>query len=180
MHVSYCPVLDENQAVIGAVVSARDLTEHRLAEEALERERDLVARMMETSPVGILVFDRERRITFANSRVQQVAELLGIPTLMGRAYNDPVWRLLTEDGDPLPDEGLPFARVMSSGEPVSYIVYAVGLPGDQRAYLSSSAAPRRCGQVSRQQHPLQAGCNQPDRGGGCSYTTQSRAQALKD
>jgi PAS domain S-box-containing protein len=141
MHVNYCPMFDEHRAVVGVVVASRDLTDRRLAEEALERERGFVARMMETSPVGILVFNREGRITFANSRVQQMAELHGTPAIMGRAYNDPIWQLLSEDGDPLPDESLPYARVVRSGEPVSDIIYAIESPGGQRAYLSSSAAP---------------------------------------
>jgi len=143
MQVSYSPMFDENQAVVGAVVASRDLTERRLAEEALERERDLVARFMDTSPVGILVFDREGRITFANPRVQELAGLLGIPDVVGCAYNDPLWRLLDKHGAPLPDDSLPFARVLSSGQPVSDVLYAIDLPGDQRAYLSSSAAPLR-------------------------------------
>jgi PAS domain S-box-containing protein len=143
MHVSYCPLFGESQAVVGAVVASRDLTGHRLAEEALKRERDLVARMMDTSPVGILVFDREGHITFANPLVQEIAGLLGIPDLVGCPYNDPTWRLLDERGDPLPDDSLPFAQVLSSGQPVSDILYAIDLPGDQRVYLSSSAAPLR-------------------------------------
>jgi PAS domain S-box-containing protein len=143
MQVRYSPLFDQNQGVVGAVVASRNLTDHRLAEEALERERDLVARIMDTSPVGILVFDREGRITFANPRLQELAGLLGIPDVVGCAYNDPFWRLLDEHGDPLPDDRLPFAQVLSTGQPVSEILYAVDLPGDQRAYLSSSAAPLR-------------------------------------
>jgi PAS domain S-box-containing protein len=149
MHVSSCPMFDENQAVVGGVVTARDLSERRLAEEALERERDLVARIMDTSPVGIIVFDRAGQITLANARVQRVAELLGMPDLMGCAYNHPAWRLMTLDGDPLPDESLPFARVVNSRQPVADILYAVDLPDGQRFYLSSSAAPLldRSGQI---------------------------------
>jgi PAS domain S-box-containing protein len=141
MQVRYSPLFDENRGVVGAVVASRNLTDHRLAEEALERERDLVARMMDTSPVGILVFDREGHITFANPRVQELAGLLGIPDVVGCAYNDPSWRLLDERGDPLPDDSLPFAQVLCSGQPISDVLYAIDLPGDQRAYLSSSAAP---------------------------------------
>jgi PAS domain S-box-containing protein len=149
MHVSYCPMFDANQVVVGAVVVARDLTERRLVEEALQRERDLVARIMDTSPVGISVFDRAGQITFANARVQRVAELLGMPDLVGCAYNHPAWRLMTPDGDPLPDESLPFARVVNSGQPVADVLYAVDLSGGQRFYLSSSAAPLldRSGQI---------------------------------
>jgi PAS domain S-box-containing protein len=142
-------MVDENQAVVGGVVVARDLTERRLVEEALQRERDLVARIMDTSPVGISVFDRVGQITFANARVQRVAELLGMPDLVGCAYNHPAWRLMTPDGDPLPDESLPFARVVNSGQPVADVLYAVDLSGGQRFYLSSSAAPLldRSGQI---------------------------------
>ena len=143
MNVSYCPLFEEGQEVAGAVVASRDLTGHRLAEEALKRERDLVSRMMDTSPVGILVFDREGQITFANPQVQELAGLLGIPDVVGCAYNDPLWQLLDERGEPLPDERLPFAQVLSSGQPVSDILYAIDLPGDQRAYLSFNAAPLR-------------------------------------
>jgi PAS domain S-box-containing protein len=143
MHVSYCPLFGESQTVDGVVVASRDLTKHRLVEEALKRERDLVARIMDTSPVGILVFDREGRITFANPRTEEVARLLDIPHLVGCAYNDPAWHLLDERGDPLPDDRLPFARVLSTGQPVSDLLYAIDLPGGQRTYLSSSAAPLR-------------------------------------
>jgi PAS domain S-box-containing protein len=143
MNVSYCPLFEDGQAVAGAVVASRDLTAHRLAEEALKRERGLVARMMDTSPMGILVFDRKGRITFANPRVQELAGLLGISDVVGCAYNDPLWRLLDEHGEPLPDESLPFAQVLSSGQPVSDVLYAIDLPGDQRAHLSSTAAPLR-------------------------------------
>jgi len=143
MHVSYSPLFDENRAVVGAVVASRDLTGHKLAERALRRQRDLVARIMDTSPVGILVFDREGFITFANPMVQEVAGLLGISELVGCPYNDPTWRLLDQRGEPLPDDSLPFAQVLTGGQPVSDILYAIDLPGDQRAYLSSSAAPLR-------------------------------------
>ena len=141
MHVSYCPLLGESQAVVGAVVASRDLTGHRLAEEALERERDLVGRIMDTSPVGILMFDREGHITFANPLVQEMAGLLDIPDLVGCPYNDPTWRLLDEHGDPLPDESLPFDQVRASGQPISDFLYTVELPGGQRTCLSASAAP---------------------------------------
>ncbi|MBN1137587.1 MAG: PAS domain S-box protein, partial [Anaerolineae bacterium] len=87
------------------------------------------------------MFDRQGRITFANRLVQDVAERAGIPSLAGCAYNDPLWRLLTEDGEPLPDEALPFAQVMSSGKAVLESCYAIELPDEQRLYLSSNATP---------------------------------------
>jgi PAS domain S-box-containing protein len=119
----------------------RDITERREMEDALQRERDLLAQVMDTSPVGIAVFDREGRLTFANALLQQLASLTGATTLIGRTYNDPAWQLLTAEGDPLPDGALPFARVMSTGGPVHEVEQSTVLPDGQRVWLSSNAAP---------------------------------------
>ena len=54
------------------------------AERALRRERDLVSRIMDTSPVGILVFDREGRITFANP--SEEIEQEDLPLVFERFY----------------------------------------------------------------------------------------------
>ncbi len=141
MDVSYYPVIGQDGSVSGAVVSSRDMTEHKRAEEALQRERDLVARIMDTSPVGITVFDRQGRITFANSLVHQAAKLTGASPPVGRLFNDPAWQLLTEDGDPVPDEELPFALVLKSGQAIHNIRHAVQLPGGQWLFISANAAP---------------------------------------
>jgi PAS domain S-box-containing protein len=141
MDVGYYPVRDDNGAVGGVVVASRDMTERKTVEEALQRERDLVSQVMDTSPVGIAVFDRQGRITFANSLLQQLASLAGVTTLVGRPYNDSTWPSVTDGGEPLSDELLPFAQVMESGGPVHNIEYGIELPGGPRLYLSSNAAP---------------------------------------
>ncbi len=141
MDVGYYPVFNHDGSVSGVVVSSRDMTEHKRAEEALQRERDLVAQIMDTSPVGITVFDRQGRITFANSLVHEVAKLTGASTSAGRTYNDPAWKLMTEDGRPVPDRELPFAQVLNSGRSVHNIRHAVKLPDGQWLFISANAAP---------------------------------------
>ena len=125
----------------GILCISRDITERKQSEEALRRERDLVARVMDTSPVGITVFDQQGRITFANALVHQTAALSAESTPVGRAYNDPVWQMMTEDGRPCPGEELPFARVMATGQPIHDARYAIELPDGQRLFISSNAAP---------------------------------------
>jgi signal transduction histidine kinase len=141
MDVGYYPVRDQDGSISGAVAASRDMTQRKQAEEALRRERDLVSQVMDTSPVGIAVFDRQGRITFANTLLQQMASQIGAPTLIGRAYNHPAWQSITKDGKPFPGEALPFAQVMSSGGPVHNIEYGIELPDGPRLYLSSNAAP---------------------------------------
>jgi len=141
MDVGYYPVHGQDGSITGVVVASRDMTEHKKAEEALQRERDLVARVMDTSPVGIAVFDRQGRMTFANTLLQQLASLIGATTLVGRPYNDSAWQIITEDDERVPDEALPFARVMNTGGLVHGIEHGIKLPNGERLFLSSNAAP---------------------------------------
>ncbi|MEW5785488.1 MAG: ATP-binding protein [Bacillota bacterium] len=43
--------------------------------ERMRQERDLIARMMDTSPAGIMVMNRSREIVYANARVEQILGL---------------------------------------------------------------------------------------------------------
>jgi PAS domain S-box-containing protein len=141
MDVGYFPVCEPDGAVAGVVVASRDMTERKQVEEALQRERDLVTKVMDTSPVGIAVFDPRGRIVFANLLLQQMARQVGVETVIGRAYNDPMWQSVGNDGELLVDEELPFAQVISSGGPVYSIEQRVRLPGGPQLFLSSNAAP---------------------------------------
>ena len=49
--------------------------EGQRAKERLRRDRDLISRIMETSPVGIVVADQAGKITFANHRAEEVLGL---------------------------------------------------------------------------------------------------------
>jgi PAS domain S-box-containing protein len=117
-----------------------DITECVRTEEALRRERDLISRIMETSPAGITVVDRQGQITFANDRAEYVLGLTE-DRMTQRTYNDPEWRITDYAGHPLPDEQLPFQRVMATGQPVYGVRHAIEWPGGQRILLSVSAAP---------------------------------------
>mgnify|MGYP001814919063 FL=1 len=141
MDVGYFPVREPDGSVAGVVVASRDMTERKQVEEALQRERDLVTKVMDTSPVGIAVFDSQGRIIFANLLLQQMASLVGVTTVIGRAYNDPMWQSVGGDGEPLPDQILPFTQVVSSGRPVYNVEHEFTLPSGTRLLLSSNAAP---------------------------------------
>jgi PAS domain S-box-containing protein len=141
MDVGYYPAYAQDGSVAGVVVASRDMTERKQVEEALQRERDLVARVMNTSPVGIAVFDRQGRITFANTLLQQLANQVGVTTLIGRSYNEPVWQGSTPEDEPLADDALPFAQVMARGREVHNIEFNIKLPDGPRLFLSSNATP---------------------------------------
>jgi PAS domain S-box-containing protein len=115
-------------------------SERKRAEEALWREHDLLNRVMETSPAGITVVDREGQIAFANARAEQVLGLTR-DEIAQRTYNAPEWRITDFEGSPFPDEALPFRRVIATGQPVYDVRHAIEWPDGRRVLLSINATP---------------------------------------
>ncbi len=144
MEVGYYPVFREDEMVTGAVVVSRDTTDRKQMQEALARERNLLRRITATSPTGIVVFDLQGRIVFANDMVQEISGLTS-GDLTQLDYNAPEWRLLGEDGSPLPDDDLPFARVLRTGKPIRDVrmvcELGYGVTPSRRVAISANAAP---------------------------------------
>jgi two-component system NtrC family sensor kinase len=122
------------------VVTIKDITEHRLAEEKLKRERDLICRIAETSPAGIVMADRRGKIVFANDQAEKV---LGLSRreIARRSYNDPVWRITDYRGNPFSQDALPFTRVARERRAVYDVRHAIQWPDGRRTLLSVNAAP---------------------------------------
>jgi PAS domain S-box-containing protein len=112
----------------------------RETEEILYRQQLLMARIYDTSPVGITMVDASGQITFANREAERV---LGLTknAITQRTYNSPTWHITTFDGDPFPEEELPFARVMRTGQPVRDVRHAIEWPDGRCVLLSINAAP---------------------------------------
>jgi PAS domain S-box-containing protein len=117
-----------------------DITERKQAEEALSHERTLLERVMETSPIGITTVDRDGQIRFANLWAEKI---LGFKRdeIAKRTYNAPEWKITDFAGNSIPEADLPFARVMSSHQPVYDMQHAIEWPDGRRVYLSINAAP---------------------------------------
>jgi len=110
------------------------------AESGLRREHDLLSHIMETSPAGILVMDRESKITFANTRAEQVLRLAKAD-LVQRTFSAADWHITDCDGSPFPEERLPFPKVMAGGQAVNDVQLAVQPADGERRLLSLNAAP---------------------------------------
>ena len=115
------------------------LAQSRLDQEALRKERDLLARVMETSPSGILALDRDGQISFANVRGAGV--LGATPDEVCRlSFDSAQWKITTYDGQPLPYEQLPFIQTRTRREVIYGIPIAIQ-PDERRSLLSVNTAP---------------------------------------
>jgi PAS domain S-box-containing protein/putative nucleotidyltransferase with HDIG domain len=125
---------------VSVLAFVRDITERKQAEEWLLRERSMVDRIMKTSPAGITVVDRKGQIVFANKRAEEIF-CLTKNEITQRGYSASEWHITDFDGNPLPEEQLPFTLVMNTGNPVYGVRHAIELSGRQRVFLSINGAP---------------------------------------
>ncbi len=85
---------------------------HRMKQDA-ERERRIREWILEATPVGIVGHGRTGDVLFLNDRA---TEILAAPAteLDGRAYPEAGWTLLSENGEPVTEDALPYRRVVDS------------------------------------------------------------------
>ncbi|MFC7230392.1 GAF domain-containing protein [Saliphagus sp. GCM10025308] len=88
------------QSIANILASA---IETRRAERSVEAEKEVKEQIVETSPVGIVVFDAKGDLQFANEHAE---DILGRDReeIESVAYDDPRWRLTDADGNPSPEK----------------------------------------------------------------------------
>ncbi|WP_246983228.1 PAS domain S-box protein [Halorientalis marina] len=125
---------------VGTVGVVRDISDRKERERQFQQERDLREQLLNTSPIGIGVVGADGEIRRANERA---ADILGVPEtgLQEREYDDPVWSVYDEDGNPIPTETFPPSQVFATGEPVYDWVAQVERPDDERVWVRFNAAP---------------------------------------
>jgi PAS domain S-box-containing protein len=74
MHISYYPYFEHDKSVSGVVVNARDMTDLKLAQEALRESEERFRHAFENASVGICLVDNEGRLLKVNN---QMCEIFG-------------------------------------------------------------------------------------------------------
>jgi PAS domain S-box-containing protein len=65
---SFAPIRDGSGAIVGSVVTGRDITEHKRADEALRDREELLRLFIEYAPAPLAMFDREMRYLYVSRR----------------------------------------------------------------------------------------------------------------
>ena len=135
-------IRDERGEFGGVVLVLRDISERKEAEAALHQQNDLLWRITDTSPVGIVVADTKARITFVNGTAETILGL-SRDQLTRKSHEDIDWRIFDIEGKSLNKEDLPFPRVLAAQGPISDVQYALDRPDGRRVLLSINGAPLR-------------------------------------
>jgi PAS domain S-box-containing protein len=112
----------------------------RRAQENLRRERDLISRIMDTSPVGIVVADQSGKITFANHCAEKILGLAK-SAIDFKTASLLDWRLTDAEGNMIEEKSSPLKLLLESGRPVQDVCHAIDFPNNRRALLSVNATP---------------------------------------
>ncbi|WP_252698217.1 PAS domain-containing sensor histidine kinase [Natronosalvus vescus] len=138
-------LLVDDDTYQGSVGIVRDVTDRKRRKETLdereqqlERERDLIDRILETSPIGIQVLDADGNITRMNEHLKDILE---IPDGKADTYDPSQRTVYDENGSEVTTDEHPFARTLETGEPVYDEVFQIELPSGDSRWLSVSAAP---------------------------------------
>ncbi len=81
-------------------------------------ERQLLDRVFETSPVGIVVLTPGGEITRANQRAEELLQLEK-SDIEGRSYAEPEWTFVDAEGVQIPEADHPFVQVRTDGQMIN-------------------------------------------------------------
>ena len=93
-HFKNEPLRDENQKIVGVFGIARDVTAHKQAQEALRESREKYRILVEKSPLGVSMIEKDGRYKYVNHKFVEMFgyTLEDIPTgreWFAKAYPDP-------------------------------------------------------------------------------------------
>ncbi|MFO7848955.1 MAG: PAS domain S-box protein [Spirochaetia bacterium] len=105
-----------------------------------EQDTNLLGKILQTSVSAIMVLNTEGSIIHANEAAKKLL-CLDSSEINGNTFNVPQWDITTYEGDPFPEEQLPFPRVINTKKPVYGIKHAIRWPDGSRRFLSINGAP---------------------------------------
>ncbi len=128
----------------GEVVRVRgvvqEITDRVEREHRLQAERDLVGRILETSPVGILVSDPDLTVRSLN---EEAARIMGVEPAEVEGQQPPPEGLdiLTDSGEVRSERDIAVNRVKETGEPVRNEEYIIETPAGERRHVVADVTP---------------------------------------
>ncbi|ELY42547.1 PAS domain-containing sensor histidine kinase [Natronorubrum sulfidifaciens] len=139
-NVTLTAVMDADGTHRGFLKVTRDMTDRREREQQLQRERNLIDRILEASPVGMIVFDTDETVTRVNDRYR---ELFGASTDDLETSPFASERLFDDAGESVTHATHPYTAALRTGEPVFDRVLRIepASRADERQWIVVNAVP---------------------------------------
>jgi PAS domain S-box-containing protein len=117
-----------------------DISGRRAVEEALQRERNLLNSIVQTSVAAILVMDSRGQIIFANELAGNVLGLLHVPNKKG-LYELPGWPISDHSGNPITLDPLGYREVLETHAQITGLERVLHTPDGLPKFVRINAAP---------------------------------------
>ena len=118
----------------------RDVTAEQHDRVELGRQTEMLSKVFETSPVGIIIIDTDGTIVDANRLAEDVLSLER-SEITDRTYDDLQWIPIDDAGNLLSGDELPAAQVFETGEALFDFEHGIERPDGETVWLSVNAAP---------------------------------------
>lgn len=142
LHTQLAPLHDAKGHVQAVMGIARDITDRRLAEEALKRSEEFNRRIIEAIPGGVVHVSRDGRIVNSNAEGARLMGM-GIDQLTEKSLTDFGPTTIWEDGSPCPPEEYPESKAIQTGESQSAVTIGVRRPDGDICWAIYRAVPTR-------------------------------------
>jgi PAS domain S-box-containing protein len=120
--------------------AARDVTEQKQAEEAIQKSEERYRTVIAAMQDGIVIADADGGFRSCNDSAERILGL-SAEQIMGRTALDARWRAIHEDGSPFPAETFPVTVTLRTGQPCSNIVMGVYKPDGGLTWISINSQP---------------------------------------
>ncbi len=117
-----------------------DITEKKLLEEKLNKEKELLISIMNISPAGILVLDKDGKAIYAN---QTFSKDTGYEQkeVVGKTFSELNFRIFDTSGNPLQYSEIPVIKALIRKDAIKFSQFILEKPDGGRITLSANAAP---------------------------------------
>jgi len=124
---SKVPLHDVKGKVIGLIGIYEDITERKLAEEALKESEKKYRTLFTTMEQGVVYQDSEGNIISANQAAERILGL-SLDQMLGRTSMNPEWRFVGEDMLELPGDKHPAMIALKTGKTIKNFLQGIYNP----------------------------------------------------
>src|SRR5436190_16431017 len=127
---------------LGSITNVTDLSDLQSVDAALRRKSAELGEIIEAMTEGLVIFDREGRITMMNAASEA---MFGVPRAeaIGLRYDQVPWQRLDAAGKPLGAANHPFSRIKAGEERIlGFELDLVSSGGKRRSLLANAVAQR--------------------------------------
>ena len=134
------PLRGQEGPVSRLLTLSADITDQRLAEEALKRSEHLNRSIVESLSEGVILQSEDGSIFRCNARAQ---EILGLSADQIRDFDEKAsrWQVIREDGGFMPPSSRPYQMALRTGEAQEGVVMGIQKPDGTLGWIRVNAHP---------------------------------------